>query len=366
MTKELSRTSALAGRHRTLGSELEDWNGMGTAWSYHTDPDDEHDAIREAAGVLDMSGLKKVRIRGGDAARTADRIISRDMTKVAVGRSAYGAVLNDAGGVCDDAVIYNNGDEWLLVHGSGESMERLRESAAGRNVDIALDDDLHNISLQGPKAADFLNRHTPIDLPALRYFQHQSAELFGHKCILSRTGYSGERGYEIFAGANAVGDIWDNIVGQGAEIGIMPCSFASLDKARVEAALLFFGYDMNAEHSPFEVGLGWAINAASDFRGKDAALARRGKERFLLAGLEIAHDGALSGGEKLMSDGEEVGVVNSPIWSRRMKKSLALAHIRPDLARAGAQVSVVGDGVDCAATAAQTPFYDPQKTRTHA
>ena len=147
MTEELSRTSALASRHRALGSGLEDWNGMGTAWTYAADPDDEHDAVRESAGLVDMSGLKKVRIRGADAARVADHVVSRDLTKLSVGQSAYGSVLNEDGGVCDDAIVYNNGDEWLLVHGSGGSMERLDESAKGRNVDIEFDDDLHDISL---------------------------------------------------------------------------------------------------------------------------------------------------------------------------------------------------------------------------
>ena len=328
MTEELSRTSVLASRHRALGSGLEDWNGMGTAWTYNTNPDDEHDAVREAAGLFDMSGLKKVHIRGADAAQVADHIISRDLTKLAVGQSAYGAVLNDDGGVCDDAILYNNGDEWLLVHGSGESMEHLCLSAEGRNVDIEFDDDLHDISLQGPKAVDFLNRHTPIDLPALKYFHHCTTELFGQPCLLSRTGYSGERGYEIFASAAATVQIWDNIVSEGASHGIMPCSFTALDKARIEAALLFFGYDMTAEHSPFEVGLGFTVSASGKYRGKQAALARRGKERFLPAGLEVDLADALVGGERLLVNGQEAGVVNSPAWSRRMKK-IARARAYP-------------------------------------
>ena len=365
MTEELSRISALASRHRALGSALEDWNGMGTAWTYNTDPDDEHDAVRETAGLFDMSGLKKVRIRGADAAIVADHVISRDLKKLSAGQSAYGSVLNDEGGVCDDAIVYNCGDEWLLVHGSGESMERLRESARGRKADIALDDDMHDISLQGPKAADFLSRYTQADLSAMKYFHHCAAELFGYPCLLSRTGYSGERGYEIFASAAAIVEIWDNIVGEGAPLGIMPCSFTALDKARIEAALLFFGYDMTAEHSPFEVGLGFTISGEGEYRGKQAALARRGKERFLPAGLDVDFSGALGGGERILADGEDVGVVNSPAWSRRMNKSLALAHIRPDCAAPGAKVVVVGDGTEYAAQIVPTPFYDPQKIRTH-
>lgn len=368
MTEELSRTSALADRHRALGSGLEDWNGMGTAWTYNSDPNDEHDAIREAAGLFDMSGLKKVHIRGPDAPVAVDHIITRNMATIDAGKSAYGAILTEQGTVCDDAIIANNGNnEWLLVHGSGESMERLQESAAGKDVDIEFDDDLHDISLQGPKALDFLNQHTPLDLPGLKYFHQQATELFGHNCILSRTGYSGERGYEIFAGAEVIGDIWDNIVGRGKTLGIMPCSFTSLDKVRIEAALLFYGYDMTAEHSPWEVGLGWSVSRnKGDFRGKEAVFASEGQERFKMVGLDIDHTDALAGGETLMLGEENVGVVNSPAWSRRMGKSLALAHVRPDLTQAGTRLAVTGDGIAWSATVAQTPFYDPQKSRTHA
>lgn len=359
------RESALASRHRTLGSDLEDWNGMGTAWSYSSNPNDEHDAVREAAGLFDMSALKKIFLRGSDAARVCDHVITRDMTKVTPGRSAYGAVLTERGTVCDDAIIANNGgDEWLLCHGSGDSMERVQESAAGLNVDVAFDDDLHNISLQGPKAVAFLDAHSPLDVGGLGYFHHAATELFGHPCRISRTGYSGERGYEILADRNVVGDIWDNILGRGASAGIMPCSFTALDKVRVEAALLFFGYDMTDDHSPWEVGLGFTINRTkADFRGRDAVWGLKGKERFRLAGIVADHDDALVGGEKLVLNDEDVGTVNSPAWSHRLGQSLALVHLRPGV-EAGTGLDVVGDDGAWTARVADIPFFDPQKIRT--
>ena len=364
---ESTRTSALAGRHRELGSALEDWNGMGTAWSYNTDPCDEHDTIREAAGLFDMSGLKKVHVKGPDAATVVDHIITRDMTQIGPGQSAYGAILTDQGTVCDDAIIANLGDnEYLVVHGGGETMERLQESAGGKNVTCEFDDDLHDISLQGPKSVELLDAHTPIDLPALKYFHQEKTELFGHPCVISRTGYSGERGYEIFTEADVVCDIWDRILSHGKDLGIMPCSFTSLDKARVEAALLFYGYDMTTAHTPWEVGLGWSVNRQKgDFRGKEAVFASEGKERFLFAGIVVDLNDMLAGGEKLLFNGEEVGVVNSPAYSHRMKKSLALVHVKPKAAAAGTTLEVVNDSMSCAATVVRIPFYDPEKTRTH-
>lgn len=364
---DLTRESALASRHRALGSGLEDWNGMGTAWSYSSDSNDEHDAVREAAGLFDMSPLKKIYLRGPDAARVCDHVITRDMTKIAPGRSVYGAILTERGTVCDDAIIANNGaDEWLLCHGSGESMERARESAAGLNVDIAFDDDLHNLSLQGPKALALLDAHSPLDVGGLGYFHHAATELFGHPCRISRTGYSGERGYEILADRTVVADIWDNILGHGGPDGIMPCSFTALDKVRVEAALLFFGYDMTDDHSPWEVGLGFTINRAkAGFRGRDAVFDLEGKERFRLAGIVADHDDALVGGETIILNDEQVGTVNSPAWSHRLGQSLALVHLRPGI-EAGTRLDVVGDDGTWTARVASIPFFDPQKIRTHA
>lgn len=358
-----TRTSALASRHRALGSDLEDWNGMGTAWSYNSDPNDEHDAVREAAGMFDMSPLKKVYLRGSDAAKVADHVISRNMAKVYAGKSAYGAVLTEQGTVCDDAILANNGNnEWLLCHGSGESMARLQESATGLNVDLEFDDNLHNLSVQGPKSLELLNAHTSLDLGSIAYFHHASTDLFGHACRISRTGYSGERGYEILADGTVIGDIWDNLVG----LGVMPCSFTSLDKVRVEAALLFFGYDMTAEHTPWEVGLGFTMSRKSDYRGKAAAFAAKGNERFLGAGIVINHNDMVTGGETLRCNGEDVGIVNSPAYSHRMQKSLALVHVRPDAAVAGTQLEVVGDGVVYSAEVNPIPFYDPKKLRVRA
>ncbi len=362
MTEELSRTSALASRHSALGSGLEDWNGMGTAWSYDSDPNDEHDAVRERAGMFDMSPLKKVLLRGPDAAATLDHLTTRDISAIAPGSAAYLCVLTDKGGIADDAIVSNNGsDEWMIVHGSGNTMGLLEKSAEGRDVEISFTDDLHDLSVQGPDSCGILDAHCDIDLTQLAYFQHARAQLFGHPCRLSRTGYSGERGYEIFAGAEVIGDIWDRLV----EAGVMPCSFTALDKVRIEAGLLFYGYDMTEENTPWEVGLGFTISRSKgDYRGKQAVLAAQGGEVINNVCLDVDHDDMLAGGEVLTLDGAEIGIVNSPCFSHRMKKSLALAHIRPGIP-VGAVLGATGEGIETTARVAQSPVYDPGKSKTH-
>ena len=362
MTEELSRTSALANRHTALGSGLEDWNGMGTAWSYSTDPNDEHDAVRERAGMFDMSPLKKVFVRGPDAQAVLDHCVTRDLGRVEPGQAAYLSVLTEDGKLADDAIVSNNGgDEWMIVHGSGQTQDMLAASAQGRDVQIAMDDDLHDISVQGPQALEILDAQCSIDLGALKYFEHAPAELFGHPVRISRTGYSGERGYEVFADASVVGDIWDRL----EAAGVMPCSFTALDKVRIEAGLLFYDYDMTTDHTPWEVRLGFTVNQDKvDFRGKAALMAAKGQETLRNVGLDIDHDDMVAGGEDLLVDGQSVGVINSPCYSHRLGKSLALGHVAPDLAD-GTVVQVKGDGIDTTATISALPFYDPQKSRTH-
>ncbi|GAB4297399.1 MAG: aminomethyltransferase family protein [Roseovarius sp.] len=366
MSDEVTRHSVLESRHRALGSPLGNWNGMDVPWAYGTNPEDEHDAVREAAGLFDVSGLKKIFVRGADALAVVDHVITRDMTRIGPGRSAYGPTLTEEGTICDDAIIFNLGDgEYMVVHGSGHCMERLQESARGKDVSITFDDDLHDISLQGPKATAFLDQFTPLDLHNLGYFHQARTTVFGHPAIVSRTGYSGERGYEIFARAEHVTDIWDQILERGAAEGIMACSFTCLDKIRVEAGLLFYPYDMTEENTPWEVGLGWAMSSRGDYRGKDAAMALKGKEKIAVVTLDVDLDRALSAGEKILVDGAEVGVVNSPVYSHRMRKSLALAHVKPAHSAPGTRVQIEGEGVSCTASVVRTPIYDPEKTRTH-
>lgn len=364
MTEELSRTSALASRHRALGSGLEDWNGMGTAWTYNSDANLEHDAVRESAGMFDMSALKKILVRGADARAVLDHLTSRDLSRVRPGQAAYLSVLTEEGTMADDAIVSNNGnDEWMIVHGSGDTMALLAASASSRDVIVEFTDDLHDVSVQGPKSLEILNSQCDADLGQLGYFEHKQVKLFGHPCRVSRTGYSGERGYEIFASANVVGDIWDKL----AASGVMPCSFTALDKVRIEAGLLFYGYDMTTDHTPWEVGLGFTVNLNKpDFRGREALMAAKGKEKIKNVGLDIDYPDIVNGEEKLLMNGEVVGAVNSPGYSHRLGKSLALAHVSPDAAAVGTQLQVSGGGIETKATVIKMPIYDPDKSRTHA
>jgi aminomethyltransferase len=149
-------------------------------------------------------------------------------------------------------------------------------------------------------------------------------------------------------------------------MGVMACSLSGIDKFRVEAALLFYPYDMTKATTPWEVGFGWAVSRKKgDFRGKEAVFAREGQDKIALVGIEAEHDDIVDAGASLSLEGRKVGVVNSPAYSHRMKKSLGLAHVEPSVAAAGTKLELAGETVSCAATIVPIPFYDPQKTRPH-
>ncbi|WP_323717712.1 aminomethyltransferase family protein [Paracoccus aminovorans] len=365
MTK---RVSELENEHKKLGAGLGDWNDMDVAWSYATSAEKEHDAVREAAGLFDVSALKKIWITGADAAALVDHVATRDMSRIYRGKSAYNPLLTDEGTICDDNIIFHIDDnKYLYVHGAGSSLQRLQDAAKGRDVEVRFDDELHDLSLQGQKALPFLQRFCPAELDGLAYFHQVETELFGRKVLLSRTGYSGERGYEIFVDRKDVVDLWNNILGEGESDGIMACSFNCLDKIRIEAGLLFYPYDMSEEFTPWEVGLGWTISRKKPgFLGRDALMAKEGKEKVRIAGVSTgALTEPMEGGAKLYRDGQEVGVINSPGYSHRMKKSLALVHVDPTIA--DGTILRVGDaGTGVEVTVDPLPFFDPNKANTHA
>jgi len=183
----LWRRSALAHRHAEIGGELEDWNKA------------DYEAIRTKAGLMDVSGLKKVYVTGPDAAYVIDRATTRNVEKIAPGRSTYASMLNAEGKFIDDCIIYHlSMNSWLVVHGTGTGMEQLTTVAAGKNCTVIFDDDLHDMSLQGPVAVDLLAKEIPT-IRDLAYFGLMQTRLYGRDVMISRTGYTGERGARYVA-----------------------------------------------------------------------------------------------------------------------------------------------------------------------
>lgn len=367
------RISALADRHRALGSELEDWNGMGTAWTYTaTSLADAHEAIRTKAGLMDVSGLKKVHYVGPHAEALLQEAVTRDVSRLRPGRCVYATMLDERGTFADDCIVYRNGpNAFFVVHGAGVGHELLTRSALGRSVAVQFDDDLHDLSLQGPAAVDFLAEHVSgiRDLP---YFHHVHTRLFDRDVTISRTGYTGERGYEIFCKAQDAPAIWDTILERGAARGIIPCAFTSLDWLRVESYLLFYPYD-NSQMYPFaderagdtlwELGLDFTVTPGKEgFRGAEEHARLKGRERFRIFGVLLDGDRPAGEGDKLYADGEQVGVITCAMYSKLAGRSMAIARLNVPQAVHGTPLQVRGS-IEVGASAHSLPFDDPEKTK---
>jgi aminomethyltransferase len=367
--------STLIDRHRALGSNLEDWSGMGTAWSYSKgDPDAEYMAIRTKAGLMDVSGLKKVHITGPAASHVIERATTRNMEKLMPGRSVYATMLNDAGKFVDDCVIYRLApNAFMVVHGSGGAHEQLTMAATGRDVAIRFDDNMHDLSLQGPMAVEYLEKHVP-GIRALPYFSHMQTSLFGRPAMISRTGYTGERGYELFVRGQDAPMIWDRILDEGKSAGIIPCRFTTLDMLRTESYLLFFPFD-NSEMYPFEnesygdtlweLGLDFTVSPGKiGFRGAEEHYRLKGKERFKIWGLKLEGQNVPGNGAPVFRNGKKVGIVTQAMYSPLHKHNIAIARIPVDCANNGTKLEVrCGTHGPMAASTHSMPFFDPEKKR---
>jgi aminomethyltransferase len=373
----LWRTSALAQRHGEIGGELEDWNGMGTAWFYDHTPERakaDYEAIRTSAGLMDVSGLKKVHVVGADAAYVIDRVTTRNVEKIAPGRSTYASMLNSEGKFIDDCIIYHIAlNSWLVVHGTGTGMEQLTAVAAGKNCAIIFDDDMHDMSLQGPKSVDILAKEIPA-IRDLAYFGLMQTRLYGRDVMISRTGYTGERGYEIFCRAKDALHIWDNVLENGGD-DVRPAQFSTLDMLRIESYLLFYPGD-NSETFPFEnepcgdtlweLGLDFTVSPGKEgFIGAENHYASKGKERFKIFGVKLSGE-AMDQMEmyaRVKQGDTDVGVITYGLSSDLNGYSVAIARLDPSVAVAGTALTVVQpDGTALSATAEEMPFYDQDKS----
>ena len=347
---------------------------MGTAWSYAGDPMPEYMAIRTKAGLMDVSGLKKIHITGPAASFVVERATTRNIEKLMPGRSVYACMLNDAGKFVDDCVIYRTGpNAFMVVHGSGQGHEQLTMASTGRDVAIRFDDNLHDLSLQGPLAVDYLERHVP-GIRQLPYFSQMQTSLFGKPAMISRTGYTGERGYELFVRGQDAPMIWDRILEEGRDMGIIPCRFTTLDLLRTESYLLFYPFD-NSEMYPFEnegpgdtlweLGLDFTVSPGkTGFRGAEEHYRLKGKERFKIWGLQLEGDTPPDNGSPVLRDGRQVGVVTQAMYSPLNNWTVAIARLPVDCANEGMRLTVNSPNAgEIGATTHSLPFYDREKKR---
>lgn len=387
-----ARTLALS---RSLG--YREWAGRLAATSYEVHPEHEYNAVRQATALFDVSPLHKYRLRGRDALRLCDRVITRDASRLAVGRVFYTPWTDAAGHVLDDGTVQRLGENELRVTAAEPALRWLTVNATGLAVEIVDETDaVAALALQGPTSRDALAACVDGDLAGLRYFGVMRARIAGVAVEISRTGYTGDLGYEVFLPAEHALAVWDAVVAAGARFGLRPAGLHALDVARIEAGLVLQGVDYvgarRAEtasqlYSPFELGFGRlvALGKAAPFVGRDALAGHAQHAPRRLCGLDLSwqdverlHEEAGLAPQlpatasrthvPVFRDGVQVGRASSTTWSPLLKKLIALASVPAASAAVGTSLDVEFT-LDCrrrsvGARVVSLPFFDPPRKRS--
>jgi aminomethyltransferase len=373
------------------------WAGYQMASAYDPHPDREYAAIRNAAALIDVSPLYKYRLTGRDAARLLDRMITRDMTKLQVGQVYYTPWCDAHGKVIDDGTVSRLDDGAYRLTSADSSLRWLHLNAVGLEVAIEdVSERVATLALQGPLSRAILERAAPAEIARLKYFRLIETTVDRIPVTISRTGYTGDLGYEIWAEAGDALALWDALVAAGAPYGLTPAGVWALDVARIEAGLIMLDVDYHSAHhalieeqksSPFEINLAWAVSPAKGpFNGRRSLAAERARgPRWGFVGLEIdwvsferlfaAHrlpphvpNVAWRTSVPVFREGAQVGYASSGCWSPLLKKSLALAHLKSPHFAPGTpveiEVTVEHQRRRADAVVRKLPFYDPERKKS--
>ncbi|MEP9351536.1 DUF1989 domain-containing protein [Xanthobacter sp. KR7-225] len=379
----LTRESAFHPRTSLLTRNFVEYRGFWLPACYTGEgPIAEYWACREKAAVMDLSALRKFEVTGPDAELLLQRTATRDIRKLTVGQVVYTALCYDSGGMLDDATIFRLGPaNFRVVCGEEFTGTWLREKAAQWGLKAwvkSSTDQLHNIAVQGPLCREILAAliWTGPSQPAiaeLKWFRFAVARLGGPQgpaLVVSRTGYTGELGFEIWCHPKDAVALWDAVWAEGAPKGLKPLGLTALDMLRVEAGLVFAGYDFCDQTDPFEAGIGFAVAAKDeDFVGRDALARRKANPARRLVGLAIASNEDVGHGDPVHVGRGQVGVVTSAAKSPILKAQIALARLDVSAAQEGAEVEIGKlDGLRKRIPARIVPFphFDPRKTRVRA
>jgi aminomethyltransferase len=342
----------------------------------------EYWACRERAAVMDLSPLRKFEVLGPDAEALLQYCMTRNIRKLSEGQVVYTAICNTTGGMIDDATVFRLGDHnFRLIPGDDYTGEWLRETATRLGLDRVWikdsTDQLHNIAVQGPASRDILRGiiWTPPhqagfdDVTWFRFVIGRIGDEKGTPVIVSRTGYSGELGYEVFCHPSQATAVWDAVWEAGRPHGLAPLGLDALDMLRIESGLVFAGYDFDDQVDPFEAGIGFTVplkTKEDDFSGREALLKRKATPQKTMVGLELQGNEAAEHGDPVYVGRFKVGVVTSATRSPILRKNIALCRMMVDHAEAGAEVEVGkldGHQKRIPATVVTTPFYDPEKLK---
>jgi aminomethyltransferase len=353
----MART-ALYERHRDLGARFVDFAGWEMPIQYASGINQEHVAVRQDAGLFDVSHMGELRVRGADALRFMRFATLNDVERLRIGRGHYSMLPNDRGGLVDDLYVYRDGeDDFLVVANAGSVaavLAHLRDIAGADAVEIEDESAQWGLlALQGPGAAVRLERVAGVELTTLRKNATRDVHVDGLPVRVARTGYTGEDGFELFTAWDDSVAVWDRLVAEGA----VPCGLGSRDTLRLEAGFPLYGHELTGDTNPLCTPFAWVVKD-KPFYGRDAMWGRPCRRR--LVGLRVTGRGIPRQGYEVLDDaGRRIGVVTSGTLSPLTREAIGMAWVGDEHSGDGTAVSVVVRGQTVPATVTTPPFYTP-------
>lgn len=369
-TPELKKTP-LNEEHRKLNGKMVDYAGWDMPVSYPAGTINEHLRTRTASGLFDVSHMGEIHVDGPDAIKFVNSITTNDVTKLVDGQAHYSALTRENGGVVDDLLVYRFGEEklFLVVNAGTTEKDWLWIESHKGTHDVTLRHasvEYCQIAVQGPDATGILQKLTETNLDEIKYYHFTTGQVDGVDAIISRTGYTGEDGFEVYAAAEKGPQLWQKLLeagNYGAENGILPCGLAARNTLRLESAMSLYGHEISDDLNPLEANLGWICKLGKgDFIGR-SALAKIKEEglKKKLVGFEMHDRGIARDEQDVYINGEKVGYVTSGSPAPFLKKNIGLAYVPVEYANIGQEITIDVRGRQLPATIVPTPFYKRSK-----
>jgi aminomethyltransferase len=348
--------------HRALGARMVEFGGWEMPVQYGGIID-EHLAVRGRAGLFDVSHMGEIEVRGSGALAACQHLTCNDVARLADGQAQYSLLLLPSGGIVDDVIVHRMAADRFLFCVNASNAQRdfewMKEQAGARADIVDRSEDFALLALQGPLATAILARLTALDLRSVPRFHFAEGEVAGARAIVAHTGYTGEDGWEIYCAPQAAPRLWETLLAEGRQEGVVPAGLGARDTLRLEAALPLYGHELNEETSPFEARLGWVVRLdKGEFVGRDALLRRRAEgPRRLLIGLALREPGVPRAGYVMKSAAAPLGTVTSGTMSPSLGKGIALGYGGEVEIAPGTPIGVEIRARTVAAEVVSLPFY---------
>jgi aminomethyltransferase len=353
-------------RHFALGAKMIDFGGWLMPVQY-ANIIEEHHTTRTRSGLFDICHMGEIAVRGPEAFSLVQRVVSRNLERQVVGQMKLCVMTNERGGIIDDLTVYKIDEEYYLLVTNAATKDKdiawlqeckQREGLSGVEIEDRTDA-LGKLDLQGPMAQAILQPLVDVDLASLKYYYCMNASLEGIPALVSRSGYTGEDGFEIYSDTGHIGFIWDRLMAAGAGTGLRPVGLGARDTLRLEAGMMLYGHELSESVTPFEVTYGWAVDLEKKFPGREV-LDRQKKTGVSrkLVGFEMLDRGIARQGYKVLKYGREIGEVTSGTLAPTLNKAVGMAFVSSIYTEPETEFDVLIRERPAKAKVVRLPFYN--------